>query len=269
MPWWTVIYIFGHLFSRGGRIHCINPFLSFFFSFLLVCIIIFSYMHGLWACYWINEWICFCQLIKIIWSSNNCSVHCLRKYLEKVIQYLASMRLWIIYQQLWRSLDSRHTYIHSLDILSNFRTWYPFLFFIKHLHTVASNYYWISILHHDAIHMASRMHNRGMSIRWSNNPWHQSLNSLQRFLPIPLLSISSLSQHVASSSLQHICLKEVTRYNREKLLILFYGYVFVDLTGAKVTDVCGQAKGYIPCFRPQDKAYIITSFTYILTKTFH
>ena len=88
-------------------------------------------------------------------------------------------------------------------------------------------------------------------------------------LPIPLFPFPAISQHVASSSLQHICLKEVTRYNREKLLILFYGYVFVDLTGAKVTDVCGQAKGYIPCFRPQDKAYIITSFTYILTKTFH
>ena len=53
MPWWTMIYIFGHLFSRGGGVHCINP---FFFSFLLVCIVLFSCMHGLRACYWINEW---------------------------------------------------------------------------------------------------------------------------------------------------------------------------------------------------------------------
>ena len=60
MPWWTVIYIFSHLFSRGGGVHCINAFLSFFFSFSLVCIVLFSCVHGLRACYWIkwmNEWI--------------------------------------------------------------------------------------------------------------------------------------------------------------------------------------------------------------------
>jgi len=46
--------------TRGGGVHCINLFLSFFFSFSLVSIILCSCMHGLWACYWIkwmNEWI--------------------------------------------------------------------------------------------------------------------------------------------------------------------------------------------------------------------
>ena len=53
---WTVICIFSHHFSRGGRVHCINPFLSFFFSFSLVCIVLFSCMHGHTACYWMNKW---------------------------------------------------------------------------------------------------------------------------------------------------------------------------------------------------------------------
>ena len=69
MPWWmSVIYIFSHLFSRGGGVHCINPFLSFLFSFSLVCIVLFSCVHGLRACYWIkwmNEWIWWSNLIHL------------------------------------------------------------------------------------------------------------------------------------------------------------------------------------------------------------
>ena len=62
MPWWTVIYIFSHLFSRGGGVHCINPFLSFFLFFFtgLYCFIFLC----AWALSlllnkmneWMNEW---------------------------------------------------------------------------------------------------------------------------------------------------------------------------------------------------------------------
>jgi len=44
--------IFGHLFSRGDGVPCINPF-SFFLLFCIVFIILYAWLR---ACYWVNEW---------------------------------------------------------------------------------------------------------------------------------------------------------------------------------------------------------------------
>ena len=99
MPWWTVIYIFSHLFSRGGGVHCIDLFLSFFLSLLLICIVLFFFIA--WFFLLLNKWLKWMNEINLAKILASCFLKTL-KVLPRFFNFKTRInKTWFMQNTFW------------------------------------------------------------------------------------------------------------------------------------------------------------------------